>query len=795
MKRITSIKRVTAGWTAVLLAAVVTATTVQAAAPALQGQVTLRPLTPQDIKDYTLTGAQGASGLTTVGVGQPAYLEVLVNNAVTNSDITNVSWVLTAKPAASAAALTASPLGTNVPTYKMADRFNNSGAAVYKVPQVAGNPGPTLAGRTLLVPDVTGLYTVTVTVQTASSGSTNLIQNITASTYMGVQTCELCHSGGNLAPDKYEDWSKTAHATFFTRAIDGLESDHYGKNCISCHTVGYDANTNAVNGGFDDVAKNLGWIFPAVLTNGNWATSAPAIKNLANIQCENCHGAGSEHAYGELIAPQSPAAKAAIAVTFAAGDCAQCHDSKPNHSRSAEWNNSKHAVATRTPTGTSRAACARCHAGGGFAAYADTLGTTNTWTGTNTAYTTYTAITCATCHDPHDASNPHQLRAGHDITLDDGTLVTNAGAGGFCMNCHQSRTGSVTNSLVKFPLQQPTYTGGSSSFGPHDNPAADMLEGVNGYTYGKFIPSAAHASAVTNTCVGCHMQTVASTDPGFTLAGGHTMKMSYNAVSGGVTNTVHMVGVCVKCHGELDSFDMVRQDYDGDGIIDGVQTEVTHLLDKLDTLLPSSTYVAGGNYVADGVVGSFTVRSNWPAKFLQAAWNWQFVDHDLSKGIHNAPYAVGLLQASIADLTDDADHDGLSDKWERESFGSITAYDGNGDADQDGVSNALEFSARTNPMNKDSDGDGVNDLAEFNAGSDPLNALDLPGFVVKIYTAAEVEFASETGKKYQVQTVSDITGTWLNVGSVTNGTGNNISMVTSTRSGDGQGYFRVVQVP
>ena len=98
-------------------------------------------------------------------------------------------------------------------------------------------------------------------------------------------------------------------------------------------------------------------------------------------------------------------------------------------------------------------------------------------------------------------------------------------------------------------------------------------------------------------------------------------------------------------------------------------------------------------------------------------------------------------------------------------------------------------------MAKDSDGNGVNDLAELQAGSDPTSALDKPGFVVQIYTAAEVEFASEVGKKYQVQTVSDITGTWLNVGSVTNGTGNNISMVTSTRSGDGQAYFRVVNVP
>jgi hypothetical protein len=46
-----------------------------------------------------------------------------------------------------------------------------------------------------------------------------------------------------------------------------------------------------------------------------------------------------------------------------------------------------------------------------------------------------------------------------------------------------------------------------------------------------------------------------------------------------------------------------------------------------------------------------------------------------------------------------------------------------------------------------------------------------------------------------VQSVSDITGAWLNVGSVTNGTGNNIAMVTSARGGTGQAYFRVVQVP
>jgi hypothetical protein len=233
-----------------------------------------------------------------------------------------------------------------------------------------------------------------------------------------------------------------------------------------------------------------------------------------------------------------------------------------------------------------------------------------------------------------------------------------------------------------------------------------------------------YASAAT-------MQPVAPTDPAFTKAGGHTFSMFYETVSGGVTNTIDKVDVCVKCHGPIQHFDMVRKDYNSDGVIEGIQTEIHHLLDELSTLLPNSTYRADGNYVADGQVKTITrttVKTNWPTKFLNGAWNWMFVDVEGSHGIHNAPYAIGLLKASITDLTDDADHDGLSDKWEVANFGSISASDANGDSDNDGVKNDLELSAGTNPMQKDSDGDGINDLAELQAGSDPLNFQDMPGW-------------------------------------------------------------------
>jgi hypothetical protein len=179
---------------------------------------------------------------------------------------------------------------------------------------------------------------------------------------------------------------------------------------------------------------------------------------------------------------------------------------------------------------------------------------------------------------------------------------------------------------------------------------------------------------------------------------------------------------------------------------------------------------------------------------MNAAWNWQFVDVEGSHGIHNAPYAIGLLKASIADLTDDADHDGISDAWENAHFGSITAYDGLDDPDNDGVNNGLEVAAGTNPLLADSDGDGINDLAEFQAGSDPLNPLDVPNFLVRIHRAGELEFASEVGKTYQIQKVTELSSSWETVSTNIPGTGGMISHLISTRNGGVQAFYRVVKL-
>lgn len=707
----------------------------------LQGRLVLRPLTPSDQSDYKLSALEKASGLSTVPINQPVYLEAEISSDIAASDIVSVTWALTNQPLGSVAVITNSPLGTNVPIYSVSDRLEFQ-----------------VAGRAMLVPDVTGQYTILATITTASGGATTVSQTITAGTYMGINTCALCHSGGLIAPNMVDGWSKTMHASKFTRGINGQIAG-YSKNCISCHTVGFDTAPLAVNGGFDDIAAKLGWTFPTVLTNSNFAAVPPELQNLANIQCENCHGPGSEHAHS-LGNPNL------ISVSFSAGNCGQCHDAKTHHIKNPEWNNSKHAISTREPSGPGRDQCIGCHTGIGFAARMDGETTTNT---------AYEPIGCAACHDPHDATNPHQLRNVGPVTLKDGfTTISNGGKGELCMNCHMSRR-NATNYV--------DVTKGGSTFGPHEGPQADMLAGVNAITYGKDIPSSAHLRVVEDTCVHCHMQDVGSQTNALYHAGGHTFNVAWDG--NGTIGRVELTEACKGCHGDIDTFNFPRQDYDGDGVVDGVQTEVQHLMDKLAVMLPPV-----------GVPkDSLNITTNWTKQQLKAGYNYKFVQKDGSHGIHNLAYAVGILKASIADLTGDANNDGLPDSWQIQYFGSISNPNAapNATPAGDGIPNWLKYSLGIDPTQAGASFPGG---VVWAAGKNLVNPPTSGGETnsVRIYTAAEVVFDTETGKNYQIQAASSLSQGWQNVGTPITGTGSAVSYVTPTRS-NLQQYYRVIPAP
>ncbi len=731
---------------AVALTTLVAAFTVNAAAPALTGQIVLRPVTPGDVTVYHLPSTTETSGgLNTVGVGTAVYLEAEVNIAIPASDIVSVAWAATNLTTGLPVTLAPSPLGTNVPVYSPSQRL------LYQ------EAGP--SGRAVLRPDKEGQYIVVASIVTGSSGTTNVTKTITAATYRGINTCALCHSGGIIAEDKFHPWSTTAHSMIFSNGINGYLG-HYTESCVKCHTVGYDTFATATNGGFDDMVKLYGWVngatnFPAVLTNSNWANLPAKVRNVANIQCENCHGPGSQHA-------DSLGDTSLITKTLSSGDCNQCHDAPTHHVKGTEWYNSMHAVATTDPAGN--AGCIGCHTGAGF------IGRIS---GTP-ASTGYSAIGCQTCHEPHGetmpTNGPNLLRTLASVTLKDGTVVTTAGKGALCMNCHMSRQ-NATNYVET--------ASASSHYGPHHGTQGDMLMGVNAVTYGKTIPSSAHRDVVADTCVTCHMQTVDPTNSVFLKAGGHTFKPAWE---GDATHAaVDLTAACVQCHGQIASFDFPRQDYDGNGVVEGVQTEVQHLLDKLGYMLPPV-----------GVPKStIAIDSSWTKQQLKAGYNYLFVQSDGSLGIHNLAYTVGILKASIADLSGDANNDGIADWWQIKYFGSITNPDAapNASPAGDGVPNWLKYSLGLDPTIK---GMVVPDGVVWASGKEVGNPDGTN--TVHIYTAAEVAFDSQVDTNYYIQEVSALSGGWQTIAGPIAGTGAQISYVTPTRKGVQQ-YFRVYHTP
>jgi hypothetical protein len=708
-------------------------------------KIVSRPLTPQEIKNYELPAeTQISPGLLTVGAGTAVYLEALVPEGTV---VTGLVWALTKKPGSSAATLVDSPLGEGIPIYTPGDR------SVYDI-----------AGRTMLVPDVVGDYTVTATAMDANGELIlALTRDLNAANYVGAghlenttfTQCVTCHS------DKVEGWMGTQHSTALIDKINGLESDHFSSHCVSCHSTGFNEAPTAVNGGFDDVATEVGWTFPETLDPGNWDAMPDKLKGLANIQCESCHGPGSEHK-GNVNR---------IDVSFSAGDCGQCHDSEPYHNYIQQWSLSKHSATTQSPTGEGRTSCVGCHSAPGFVDRIDGVPVAE-------RRTDYEAIVCAACHDPHSAENPHQLRSIADVTLMNGETIPGGGNGRICMNCHISRRDADTY------VQQ--YSG---HFGPHHGPQTDMLAGSNAVEYGKEIPSSSHFFAVKDSCATCHMQEVARGELGFNQVGGHTFKPAAHVMDeNGAEVEVDLTSACANCHGPIDSHNIVREDFDGDGVREGVQDEVEGLMHKLAMMLPPL------NEPTVEVVETYT-----PAQ-LKAAYNYLFVEEDGSHGVHNARYATGLLKASIEDLGGggtpvgaDSDADGLLDAWEIQYFGNITSQSGAGDPDGDGLSNTLEASVMTNPTLADSDGDGFDDFAELHLGYDPLNDQNNPELGrTEIYRAAEMVFLTEPGKMYQIQAIDKLgVGGWTNVGEPIEG-GGMVQQFISTRITEKM-FYRVVE--
>ncbi len=439
-----------------------------------------------------------------------------------------------------------------------------------------------------------------------------------------VQRCVLCHKypttipyaspSINEPPDMFTPWATTKHATAFSDYIDGEAGDAFGPSCLQCHTLGTNAAKTEANGGFDDEATALGWTFPTMLQPGNYeamvnSPTLDKLAQLANVQCENCHGPVNTNVMG---------LDDTAAVSFSEEVCGNCHG-EPFGPKADQWKQSSHAkLSIAISEGLALPSmCGRCHTAQGYAQYAQQLGE---WTGqypsgsagyltsdglqatfvpgdggtqvqTNAATAASTAAlgmvaslvepqTCQACHDPHNAANlPFQLRVYDTLPagLPNGQgAIAGAGAGATCMACHNTRDGETDDSTATAL----SGTTAMESRGPHLAPQTDNLYGVNAY----FMPVANPSPhlAVADTCVGCHNLPTAAQ-----VAAGQTSNHSF------VVDTT----ICGTCHGN------------GAGVVDGaaLQAEVKAQMSALDSLIFAK--VADALAAAVTANGSYTVSA------------------------------------------------------------------------------------------------------------------------------------------------------------------------------------------
>jgi predicted CXXCH cytochrome family protein len=261
-------------------------------------------------------------------------------------------------------------------------------------------------------------------------GLANVEQNVTQ--------CGECH------PSQQANWVETAHAhAFETLAMIGREGPE--QSCAPCHNISDRGNT------VDD--PSLGFVM-----TGN--------SHLRNVQCENCHGPGSDHLANPSIEPVAP-----IAVNFDVG-CGECHQDA-HHPFVDEWLDSAHAGSHLSAGGrvATDPNCAYCHVTQSFVEFVRS--------GDRVIPANPEPLTCVACHDPHGNGAEKQLRQ-----IEGEPIV--------CAFCHNSGDATIGDT-------------------PH-HPQASVLLATAGFFFdGVDNPGpATHGNLDNNPdlCAACHVVTV-----------------------------------------------------------------------------------------------------------------------------------------------------------------------------------------------------------------------------------------------------------------------------------------------
>jgi hypothetical protein len=174
-----------------------------------------------------------------------------------------------------------------------------------------------------------------------------------------------------------------------------------------------------------------------------------------------------------------------------------------------------------------------------------------------------------------------------------------------------------------------------------------MYLGTNAWEFGWKLEGLNTHRGLKNGCVTCHMSE-RMVVPNYTkVQSDHGMSMSESGVD--------KVEGCVECHGPIKSFRDIKAsfDYDGDNQVESAVDEVDGLMAKLKAKLPlDSTGEPVTGAIDSMIVKNFATANKLNySSMIASLFNYNYVSHDMSHGIHNTKYTVAILRASLGLVT------------------------------------------------------------------------------------------------------------------------------------------------
>ena len=477
-------------------------------------------------------------------------------------------------------------------------------------------------------PDVPGKYTLTE----KNSGATI---NISAGKYVGAITgqdangkplaaaCTTCHND-KTAPDQFKDWKNSGHAEILTQNLN--TSATYGEQCFTCHTVGFDKAVS--NGGIDDAPDYA--IFMSLLgkpSPGNWSTaltSAPKTAQLANIQCESCHG------------PQQSAAHTTgyARVSLSSDVCATCHGEPARHSRFQQWEGSAHANFDASIARSTSSSCARCHTAQGFLAWIGQADMTKPLQGqsANATATVTTAPFTATNTVTFTNSTTGVLAPKWTTTAGAGTVTAAS------FNAASPVTGTLNVSITWTASGIQYYSGTIAGIKLTGNATADDLKAL-GLTPDEVQPQ---------TCAVCHdphKQGTTSGEPN--TASVRIIDNTKMLAAGFQADGLGRGAICITCHN-------TRNNLHNEEVGAPTNYQAPHLASQGDVLMGENAYfvTAGArsahSYIKDTCATCHMELTPPPAEFSYqlAGTNHSFKASNAICGSCHGTFDGGTLQTS-----------------------------------------------------------------------------------------------------------------------------------------------------